>query len=317
MDEIDTFDEDKQKCRAERNSILDHISDPGLIAIDKLFCDADALSRENYAKTNRYRLILVACGVLITFFFISYGEVDNNIIISTTCLAIVIFLIALKTYFDRKKSHKMHLQYRVFAESLRAQFFVNYTGIDLNVAELLPWVVKKDLPWISERLTKLPKVESTTPEAMVLFCQNQIIYHSKVVDSDSFFNRAYNFLSNLALIITIIAYFAAFAFDLYLITVSPSGLDLKSIYFNIKMVLGLMTIITLLANNFFGKMSLKVRVEEHERRIKLYEEKSMDIMTNINDKKAEEIFIDLVHEFLIENSTWYVYESQNKLGFII
>lgn len=50
MDKIDTFDEDKKKCRADRNPILDYVSDPGLKTIEEIFSDADALSRENYAK---------------------------------------------------------------------------------------------------------------------------------------------------------------------------------------------------------------------------------------------------------------------------
>jgi hypothetical protein len=169
-----------------------------------------------------------------------------------------------------------------------------------------------------ERISKLPKAESTTKEAMYLFCQDQIGYHANAIGSDSFFNRTYNFLSNAALTITVISYFAAFGFDIYLLWAAPTGWDLNEIYFYIKMIIGVMTILTLLANNFFGKMSLKVREEEHERRKKLYEEESSKISNNINDKeKSEGIFINLIREFLIENSTWYVYESQNSLSFTI
>lgn len=139
MDEIDTFDEDAGKCKAKRNPVVEHISDPGLGEINRLFADADAISRQNYARTNWHRLFLVICGVLITYFFITYGEGPNNIIISASCAVIVAVLIIIKVIFERRKSHKRHLQYRVFAEALRAQFFVTYAGIDANVSEMLPW----------------------------------------------------------------------------------------------------------------------------------------------------------------------------------
>ena len=179
-------------------------------------------------------------------------------------------------------------------------------------------MIRNDLPWIGERISGLPKAESSTPEAMYLFCQDQIGYHSSLIDSDSFFNSTYNFLSNTALFITVIAYFAAFGFDIYLLLATPKGLDLNAIYFWIKMIMGVMTILTLLANNFFGKMSLKVRKKEHERRKKLYEKVSSQLSDSKNDReKSEEIFMNLIREFLIENSTWYVYESQNSLSFTI
>jgi hypothetical protein len=84
------------------------------------------------------------------------------------------------------------------------------------------------------------------------------------------------------------------------------------------MAIGVMTILTLLANNFFGKMSLNAREKEHKRSEDLYVKGSDEILSNINDKgKSEEIFMNLIREFLIENTTWYIYESQNKLSFTI
>ena len=150
------------------------------------------------------------------------------------------------------------------------------------------------------------------------FCLKQIEYHTDIASSDSSFNRAYKILTNSALVITVIAYFAAFGFDIYLAVALPKGWDLNEIYFYFKMAIGVISILTLLANNFFGKMSLNAKEKEHERSKDLYAQESVKILSCITDKeKSEELFMNVIREFLIENTTWYIYESQNKLSFTI
>ena len=319
MSEKETFYKDAELCTVERTHLDDHITDSGLIEIDKLFGDADALSLENYRKTNKYRIYLIVCGILVTLSFILYDELETNLIFRLICIVSVIVLVILSKTIVNKEHHRKHLQYRVLAESLRAQFFISYAGFDEKVADMLPWIIKHDMPWVIELLKGLPKVKTENKYAPQAFCKNQREYHEEHKKSDKFYSKANVDLNRISLYITIILYIVLFVFDAFVVNFDNGSLDLNLAHFIIKLLLGVMTAITLFSENLFGKVSSSIKVDEHKRRLKLYCEICPVIVENMYDNKeiTKENFLYLIHEFLIENSTWYVYESQNKLRIAI
>ncbi len=315
------FNEDVKNCSLERQHLVDFdISDPGLKEIDELFADADAISRKNDVVTNRQRLIIAVCGVLVTLFFMNYGEGKSNLLLSSSCFILIIVVYLILKFYNNRNRHMKHLQYRVLAESLRAQFFLSYVGIDEKVVDMLPYVIEHDIPLIKEKLSGLPETNSHDVKYCWKFCQNESKYHKdSKKDYDGTFRIIYNYFIRMALTVTILSYFAAFIFDLYLVVASPVGIDLNRVYFYIKLVMGVMTMVTLLMDGLFGKMSLDTKVEYHDRMMDLYEKRSPKILYNItnNEEKAKELFIELIREFLFETSAKYVYQKQNQLEFVL
>ena len=78
----------------------------------------------------------------------------------------------------------------------------------------------------------------------------------------------------------------------------------------LKIVIGSMSAGTLFINSYYGKMSLSNEIESHRRMVMLYENAEREIMEH---GESDELIISLAHEFLIENSTWYNYQSKNKI----
>jgi hypothetical protein len=70
-----------------------------------------------------------------------------------------------------------------------------------------------------------------------------------------------------------------------------------------------MSAITLFTGSYYGKMSLSNTIDDHRRMSSLYQKAEKDIMKN---GESEELLISLAREYLIENSTWYSYQTKNK-----
>ena len=317
MIEFETFKEDVKNCSLERVPLIDNITDSGLEEIHRLFMDADAVSRESQDKTKRYRISIVLVGVFITILFIYYGEGRiNNFFVSGGCLILIALSIGLENFVRNKRRHTKHLQYRVLAELLRAQFYISYCGINEKVVEMLPKAIAEEsIPWVANILNDLPETDSTNPNAVWLFCRNQIDYHNKNYHEDISYYQSYEKWTKVTAILTIVFYFAAFVFDFYLLAFTPNGLNLNDIYFKIQLALGLISMIMVLTSNYYGKMSLETRIKEHRRGLYLYQSTEIEILKNglIDEEFAQNLLLELVRQFLIEVSIWYVYESQNKI----
>lgn len=98
-------------------------------------------------------------------------------------------------------------------------------------------------------------------------------------------------------------------FEIYIYTNSAGNIDVNAVRAILKIVVGTMSAITLFTGSYYGKMSLTNTIQDHKRMIALYNQAEMDIRENGEDK---ELLLSLAHEFLIENSTWYAYQSRNK-----
>jgi hypothetical protein len=66
-------------------------------------------------------------------------------------------------------------------------------------------------------------------------------------------------------------------FDLYILIISPSGVDINFFYFVIKVMMGLAIMISLLMDELLSKMSLDTKMEDHELMFELYRCESMQI----------------------------------------
>jgi hypothetical protein len=191
-------------------------------------------------------------------------------------------------------------------------------GIDINVFEMLPWAIRDEIPVIKKLLQDLPGLTSEGTKNYYPFCRGERKYHEKSIkDYDGHFNDQYNLIINFTKTITFFSFAAAFLFDSYILLASPVGVDLNLIYFVIKMMMGLATMISLLMDELFGKMSLDTKVDDHKRMLKMYEEECREIFLEKDKAKAEERYTALIREFLINASTKYVYLKKNNIEFIL
>ena len=175
----------------------------------------------------------------------------------------------------------------------------------------------------------------TGKKKLIINCwiRDQLKYHQNALVRSTHKKERDNRITRIVLTVTIATYIIALIFEAYMLTI-PSGeitsytlsysLDnlqhwgimvgltptdmIRSI---LKIVIGTMSAATLFTGSYYGKMSLSNTIDDHRRMVMLYEKAEQDIVQN-EGVEDEELIIKLAREFLIENSTWYSYQSKNN-----
>ena len=325
------FLKDKENCKTPFTHIEDNITNPKLKEIDEMYGAADVMSIENAKNYQHYLKLLALVGTLIAFFFLLYDEAELHLLIYI-CIALIFILAYAKKVAEDNKYHKKYVEYRVLAETLRVHYFLSIAGIEKYTSIILPWFIKKGSPWINEILLSLDTNIGEKKSILNCWIINQKEYHQAAWIKSTNNKEKNDKVGRIALWITLITYAIAAIFEFYMITSASGeinidilGLILKTfqdweimvgyeqvdmIRAILKIVIGSMSAGTLFINSYYGKMSLSNEIESHRRMVMLYENAEREIMEH---GESDELIISLAHEFLIENSTWYNYQSKNKI----
>ena len=309
MNEIDAFYQDKETCTVPSTHVIDGTDSSPLLEIDELFGAADVLSICNAEKRRRVLLALSVAGTLLTLAFLLYDEAEIHGLI-LACGAMILCLFFVRHISERMDCHRKYLEYRVLAECLRCQYFLTYAGATASVLDILPWSVRKGIPWITEILKGIPAAEDAEKHS-VLSCwiNDQKKYHEKALRKTEIEDRRNGLAAKAVLIVTIVTYVAALVFELAVYGKGGATADQDVMRIILKIMLGTMSAVTLFTGNYYGKMSLSNVIDDHKRMISLYETAEEEIAKY---GESEELLLSLAREFLNENSTWYSYQSKNK-----
>lgn len=271
MNDREIFYKDKDGWRMPFTHIVDEISESPLREIDELYGAADALSIQNGEKHRRVLLLLSVAGTLLTLAFLLYDEVELHGFI-LACGVMIICLAGIRYIANRLDCHRKYLQYRVLAESLRVQFFLLMAGVRKHITEIMPWSIKKSIPWIMEVLDEIIYM-GLGEKKSILDCwvRDQKQYHEVALKKAELENQRDGHISTAVLIVTIIAYVAALVFELVVYRGSVNMAEADSIRVVLKVLLGTMSAVTLFTGSYYGKMSLSNSIEDHKRMIALYE----------------------------------------------
>lgn len=331
MDFKETFYDDKEKCRIPFSHIENEVNDPILKEIDELYGAADVLSIENAKKHERNLWLLSAFGTIITLLFLLYDEAELHLLIFG-CIIIIIGLFQIYKFAERLDCHRKYIQYRVLAETLRVQYFLSKAGVKKRVSDILPWFISNGIPWINEILLELPVNDNKQKNSIInCWIRDQINYHQSALVKSTKKTERDSRITKIVLIITIATYLFALLFEIFILTI-PSGeitSDILTSFLKmlqnwgimigftptdmvrsiLKIIIGTMSATTLFTGSYYGKMSLSNNIEDHRRMAMLYENAENEIMRN---GESEDLILSLAREFLIENSTWYSYQSKNS-----
>lgn len=311
-----SFFEEKESCELPLSHIEEGITDPALAEIDSLYGAADVLSIK-YSQKHEGTLKVISIIVpLITFLFLLYDEAELHWLI-LVCILLIIILYAYYKHIKKQHAHDKYLEYRVLAEALRAQYFLTKAGVKQQVSDILPWFIKKGIPWIDEILMNLAKPE-TNEKKPILDCwiRDQMHYHEGAFMKSKRQKDRDDRIERIVLLITIAFYIATLVFEVYMFLYSPfSEVTANWNRAALKIIIGTMSVITIFLGNYYGKMSLSSKIEEHRRMSMLYEKAENEILQK--REETEELIIFLAREFLIENATWYAHQKKNKPDFVV
>lgn len=309
MNKKEVFFRDKEECSEEFTHITGDITDPALKAIDELYGAADVLSIKNAVKHQRILLSLSIIGTLITMGFLLYDEAELHGLI-LACTVMILFLFYIRRKAHTLDCHRKYIEYRVLAETLRVQFFLSVAGVQKQVVDILPWFIRQGLPWIEDVLKSLPKMSSHERNPIINFwILDQRAYHNGALAKAENKKNRDNRTTRVVIAITIIAYLITLFFELFIFTQNPGNVDVNAVRAILKIIVGTMSAVTLFTSSYYGKLSLTYTINDHKRMIALYDNAEREIARK---GETEEILVDLAREFLIENSTWYSYQTKNK-----
>ncbi len=292
----------------ERDLLLDRM--------EKVYQRADALSLQ-YAKVYRRVLILLAVvSTLITASFLLYDEANLHWLILVCGLALLIAWL-LQRYAGRSSCHRRYLEYRVLAESLRAQAFLRYAGVSREAVTLLPWSQQEETPWIAMAMTVLDIGERPrqTHDVRACWAEDQLHYHQTAQKKAKAKLRGSGRVVGVALAVSIALYLAALVFELLfggLLSRFPAILEAESCRTLLKLVLGSISAATLFISNYYGKLSLSRGIEDHAKMAAFYE-RILDRMALCG--QVESLLVLLAREELIENGNWCSYQRDNVPDF--
>lgn len=313
MNPKEIFLKEKEACKGPFYHIMGNIEDPALIEIDNLYSVADRLSIQNAEKHQKILLLLAILGPLISFAFLIYDEIEMHGMI-ILCIALLFILFLIQKQSNNLDCHRKFLEYRVLAESTRLQFFLSFAGIDKKVADILPWFIKKGIPWIEDILQSLPISEVKEKKSIIYFwILDQKTYHEEALAKAEKRKRRDKKISRIVIIITILFYLLGLLFEIYMYIYSPN-IDANFMRVILKVVIGSMSVTALFIESYYGKMSLTETINDHKRMVNLYEKVEKKIL---EQGESEELILYLAKEYLVENSTWYAYQSKNKAELIL
>lgn len=308
---LEEFEKDKQSLNPPFRPIDDDKTDPALDAFDELHGYAGRLSGKNQDAFKWTLRFLTLFGVLIAVVFIMYDELDWHWL-SPLFFILLFLLLVVREYAVKTDCHRKYVEYRILAEATRIQYYLSIKGIQKPVFEIMPWFLKDAVGWIEGPLSELP-IDEVTERKSIKDCWilKQKEYHENKLNEVAKHKKIYDIAEMIFISATILLYVFAFLYEFYIfdfinsiVPLSPSGMHVL-----LKILLGAASAGLLLFASYYGKLSLSEKIDDHSRMVKLYEQAEEDIDNIENDPEELE---KLAREFLIENSTWYSYQINNK-----
>ena len=294
----------------------DREPDAPLDRMEGLYQQADRLSLRFAGTYRRILILLAVLSTLITASFLLYDEANLHWLILICGLALLLAFFLLR-YARRSSCHRRYLEYRVLAESLRAQAFLRYAGVKREAVSLLPWTQQAQTPWIAMAMAMLGMGQLPRQAHDVRSCwaEGQLNYHGAAHTKSRVKLRGSERVVGAALIVSIVLYLVALVFELLfggLLPRLPAIGEAEWYRTLLKLVLGCISAATLFISNYYGKMSLSRGVEDHEKMAAFYER----ILARMEQcGQDENLLLLLGREELIENGNWCSYQQDNTPDF--
>ena len=306
---------------------------PAAEPLDQTYRAADALAmrcRDQYLALLKW---LCAAGAFLVLVFLLYDELESNLFLIAYGLvalaAFALFLLA-----NRGRSHRKHIEYRLFAETLRVQINLLAAGLNVCAEDLMPWSQRTISPWIREAMNSLPfrayPIRDTGLDMRTVWLQDQLNYQKSTHAKNKEKLKRQNTISGMLLALTILftgtVLVLEFAFPHRIGTeitfpVRLSGLLLthSDHFFNVrsifKILLGVIPALSFVVSSYYGKLSLERKLRDGQRMIALYSE-ALEAYDNPLMDKAR-LLTELAREELVETGDWLSYVSENRPDILI
>lgn len=299
--------------------------------LSELYAEADGLSlffQKRYLYTMRGFAIT---GVLLVLFFLLYDTGESNLFLFGYGSLLLIYFLSF-LFVKKQDAHGKYLNYRLLAETARIQTYLTSVNEEANVGCLLTWTQKQESAWIRTAMDVLTADAvgcNAVDENIVRHCwiDSQLAYHEKAGKRDGKKKHINEKIAQSMLIVSVLLTFVLLMFELFggslmdmpLISADAPGFllqhtgqdfTLRSFF---KLLLGIVSSVTVFLADYYGRLSLDRKTEDHEKMARLYREAAEQFENHPSERK--ELFIALAREEIIENGNWVSYCRENPPSF--
>ena len=299
--------------------------------LSELYAEADGLSlffQKRYLYTMRGFAIT---GVLLILFFLLYDTGESNLFLFGYGSLLLIYFLSF-LFVKKQDAHGKYLNYRLLAETARIQTYLTSVNAEANVGCLLTWTQKQESAWIRAAMDVLTADAvgcNTVDENIVRHCwiDSQLAYHEKAGKRDGKRKHISEKTAQSMLTASILLTFVLLLFELFggslmetplISSDAPSFLlqhtgqdfTLRSFF---KLLLGIISSVTVFLADYYGRLSLDRKTEDHEKMARLYREAAEQFENHPSERT--ELLISLAQEEIIENGNWVSYCRENPPSF--
>ncbi len=289
-----------------------------------VFRAADALSvrfRDRYLSTI---LWLSLFGVILVVSFLLYDEMESDLflILYAGALLMASFLYLQST---RSMYHKKYLEYRVLAEILRNQFYLSVSGISDSVCDYIAWPHERANAWIRQAVSAIMSGsdnESTISPKLArdYWIDGQAQYHDRALEivkkKNQLNQQVTRGLVIASMVMFVLAVILEWGFKPLAATVIEVPAPLRALLMMhpeqdllvrsvLKIMVGLISSVTLFLANYYGKLSLNRKIANHEKMVARLQR--AQILLDKHGTSWESIYRELARESIIENGEWLTY----------
>ncbi|MBO5496639.1 MAG: hypothetical protein J5967_04485, partial [Oscillospiraceae bacterium] len=319
--QTDAFNREASALPEPKRRLLpeDAPEDAALENMERAYLAAGTLSRNAAERYRRVLALLAVASALLTFAFLLYDEAEAIWMI-LVCGAMLLCAWGLRRYAVSSDCHRRYLEYRVLAEYLRVQCFLRYAGSKVEAAQLLSWTQREETAWALDALCALNVGPAPETGRQIRRCwaENQRDYHAKAASGSDRKLSASERTVRAALIVSITLYVAAVGFELLC-----GGLIFHPVVFVpdveiwrtvLKLLLGVISAVTLFVANYYGHLSLPRVLSDHKKMERFYADMSERLA---REGETDALLTELAREELIENGNWCSYQRDNTPDFSI
>lgn len=303
----------------------------GMKHIHAVYQVADGLSlwfQTRYLRAIKYFSVF---GALLVLFFLLYDEMESNLFLLLYGMLILVYVLAFQL-IRKGQHHEKYLRYRMFSETLRTQFYLLGAGSVENIGNAYTWTQKQESTWIKNAVSALLIGEFVgqvlSDDAIkALWIDGQLAYHKNAFRRASAKHQISGRIATWMLVISVALFVLVLALEFLFEPFMTQTLFIKPfppllMYHSgqmitlrnlMKILLGAVSVMTVFATNYYGKLSLGRKNIDHERMSYLYA--SAKEQYESGQIQHDQLFYALAREEIIEIGNWFSYCRENSPSF--
>lgn len=273
------------------------------------FQQADILSIVNRDKYLNSMLKISILGVLMVLSFLLYNQMNYNIFLAIYGVLFFFMFYVFKKNIKGQFQNR-YLEYRVLAESIRIQLYLQLVGVHQNICESLIWPNHPKNVWIRDGVTALlvgspEKAVLTEDELKIYWMVDQLAYQQRKRKVDQKKEALQSFTKKIMLGTSIISFLLVCFIRLFnnsSVIASGEAIIVQRVF---DIFMGVVTAATVFTGNYYGKLSLKRKISDHDKMIALYKV-ALELYDHPEIQK-DKLFVTLAKESMNENGDWLTY----------